>query len=158
MADSTRKEPQYVQLSSVSWPCLTLWDHMDSSVPVFPVHHQLPEFAQTHVNQAGDAIKSSHLLWSHSLAFKFLSNMVFSNETVPQVMWPRYWSFSLSINPSNVYSGMISFSIDWLDLLAVQGTLKSLLQHHTVQKHQFSGSQLFLWSNTHIHTWLLEKP
>ena len=69
----------------------------------------------------------------------------------------KHWSFSFSISPSNEYSGLISFRMDWLDLLAVQGTLKSLSKT-TVQKHQFFGAQPFLWSNSHIHTWLLEKP
>ena len=140
MEDSRRKEHQYVQLSPVPWPCSTLWDYMDSSVPVFPVHHQLPEFAQTHVNKVGGAIKSSHLLLSHSPAFNFLSNRVFSNESVLHIMWPSYWSFSLSISPSNEYSGLISFSIDWLDHLAVQGTLKSLPQH-------YSSKASILWSS-----------
>ena len=155
MEDSRRKEHQHVQLSSVSWPCPTLWDHMDSSVPVFPVHHQLPEFAQTHVNQVGDAIKPSHLLLSHSPAFNFLSNRVFSNESVLHIMWPRYWSFSLSIRPSNEYSGLISFSIDWLDHIAVQGTLKSLLQHHTSKASILWHSALFMVRHSHPYmtTW-----
>ena len=87
----------------------------------------------------------------------FLSIRVFSKESVLLIRWPKYWSFSFSIRPSNEHSGLISFRIDWFDLLAVQGTLKSLLQH-TVQKHQFFGSQLTLWSKSHIQTWLLEKP
>ena len=85
---------------------------------------------------------------------------VFSNESVLHIRWPKYWSFSFSINPSNEYSGLISFRIDWLDLLAVQGTLKSLLQHYSskalILRH--SAFLLSLWSNSHIHTWLLEKP
>ena len=85
---------------------------------------------------------------------------VFSNESALHIRWPKYWSFSIS--PSNEYSGLISFRIDWFDLLAVQGTLKSLLQHHHsclwVQKHQFFGAQLSLHFSPHIHTWLLEKP
>ena len=75
----------------------------------------------------------------------------FSNESVFHIRWPKYWSFSFSISPSNEYSGLISFRIDWFDLLAVQGTLKSLLQHHN-SKHQFFGAHLSLWSNSHIHT------
>ena len=81
----------------------------------------------------------------------FPSIRVFSNESVPHIRWPKYWGFSFSISPSNEYSGLISFRIDWFYLLAVQWTLKSLLQH-TVQKHQFFGTQLSLWSNSHIHT------
>ena len=80
----------------------------------------------------------------------------FSKESVLHIKWPKYWSFSFSISPSSEYSGLISFRIDWLDLLAVQGTLKSL--NTTVQKHQFFGTQLSLQSNSHIHTWLLVKP
>ena len=75
---------------------------------------------------------------------------VFSSESILHIRWPKYWSFSFSISPSNEYSGLISFRMDCLDLLAVQGTLKSLLQHSsTVQKHQFFGTQLSLWSNSH---------
>ena len=87
----------------------------------------------------------------------FPSIRVFSNESVLCIRWPKFWSSSFSINPSSEYSGLISFRIDWLDLLAVQGTLKSLF-NTTVQKHQFFSTQLSLWSNSHIHTWLLEKP
>ena len=86
----------------------------------------------------------------------FPSNRAFSNESVLHIRWPKDWSFSLSISPSNGYSGLISFRTDWLDLLAVQGAVKSLLQH-TVQKHQFFSIQLSLWSNSHTHTSLLEK-
>ena len=93
----------------------------------------------------------------------FPSIRVFSNESALHIRWPKYWSFSFSISPSHEYSGLTSFRIDWFHLLAVQGTLKSLLQHSllmllTFQKHQFFGIQPSLWSNSHIHTWLLEKP
>ena len=84
----------------------------------------------------------------------FPSIRVFSNELALRIRWPLYWSFSFSISPSN--SGLISFRIDWFDLLAVQGTLMSLLQYHN-SKAQFFGAQLSLWSNSHIHTWLLEN-
>ena len=103
---------------------------------------------------------SSHLILCHPL---FLlppipsSIRVFSNESTLRMRWPKYWSFSLSISPFTEYPGLMSFRMDWLDLLAVQGTLKSLL-HTTVQKHQFFSAQLSLKSNSHIHTWLLEKP
>ena len=86
----------------------------------------------------------------------FLSIRVFSNESALHIRWPEYWSFSFNISPSNVYSGLISFRIDWLDLLAVQGTLKSL-PNITVQRHQFLGAQPSLWYNSRIHTRLLEK-
>ena len=82
---------------------------------------------------------------------------VFSNVSVLFIRWPKYWSFSFSVSPSNEYSGLISFRMDWLDLLAVQGTLKSLLQHHS-SKHQFFGAQPSSQSNSHIHTWPQEKP
>ena len=87
----------------------------------------------------------------------FPSITIFSIESVLCIRWPKYWSFSFSISPSNEYSGLISLRMDWFDLLAVQGTL-SVFSNTTVQKHQFFGAQLSLWSNSHIHTWLPEKP
>ena len=109
---------------------LTLGDLMDCSTPGFPVLHCLLELAQTHVHWVSDAIQPSHLLLSPSLSI-FPSIRVFSSELALRIMWPKYWSFSFSLSPSNEYSGLISFRIDWFDLLAVQGTLKSLLQHHS---------------------------
>ena len=103
---------------------------MDSNTPDFPVLHYLPEFAQIHVHWVSDAIQPSHpLLFPFLLPSIFPSIRIFSNESVFHISWPKYWSFSYSISPSNEYSGLISFKIDWFDLLAVQGTLKSLLQH-----------------------------
>ena len=90
------------------------------------------------------------------LPLTFPSTRVFSNESTLCIMWPKYWSFSFSISPSNEYSELISFRIDCFDL-AVQGTLKSFLQHHS-SKASFIGAQLSLWSNSRVHTWLLEKP
>ena len=87
----------------------------------------------------------------------FPSIRVFSNESALRIRWPKYWSYSFSMSPSNEYSGMISFMIDWFDLLSVQGTLKSLLQHHSSNASILQHST-FLWSNSHIHTWLLDKP
>ena len=87
----------------------------------------------------------------------FPSVRVFSNQSVLHIRWPKYWSFIFNISPSNEHPGLISFRMDWLDLLAVQGTLKSL-PNTTVQKHQFFGAQLSSQSNSHIHTWPLEKP
>ena len=103
---------------------------MDCSTPDFPVHHQPPEFAQTNpIHRVDDTIQPSHpLLFLPSI---FPCIRVFSNESVLHIRWPKYWSFNFSISLSNEYSGLISFRIDWLDLLAVQGTLKSLLQHDT---------------------------
>ena len=100
-------------------------------MPGLPVHHQLPELAQTHVHRVGDAIQPSHPLSLLLLPSVFPSIRVFSNESVLHIRWPKDWSFSFSIGPSNEYSGLISFRMDWLDLPAVQGTLKSLLQHHS---------------------------
>ena len=118
---------------------------MNYSMPGFPVHHQLLELAQTHVHQVGDAIKSSHpLLPLLLLPLIFPSMRVFSNELVLHIRWPKYWSFSFSISPSNEYSGLIAFRIDWFDLLAVQGTLKSLLQHHSSKAPFLWGSAFFM--------------
>ena len=117
--------------SSVAQSCPTLCDPMDCSTTDFPVHHHLPELAQTHVHRLGDAIQPSHpLLYPLLLPSIFPSIRVFSNESVLRIRWKKDWSFSFSISPSNEYSGLISFRMDWFDLLAVQGTLKSLLQHH----------------------------
>ena len=131
---------------------------MDCSTPSFLVLHYLPKFAQTHVHWVGDPILPSHL-WHCLLLLPSisLSIRVFSNKSVLHIRWPKYGSFSSNISPSNEYSGLISFRIDWFDLLVVQRTLKSLLQH-TIQKHQFFRAQLSLWSNSHICTWLLRKP
>ena len=117
---------------SVAQSCPTLCDPMDYSMPGFLVLHYLLELAQTHVHWVNDAIQPSHLLPSPFLpAFNPSSIRVFSNESDLHIRWPKYQSFIFNISPSNEYSGLISFRIDWLDLLAVQGTLKSLLQHHS---------------------------
>ena len=110
--------------------CLTLCDPVDWSTPGFPVLHHLLEFAHTHVHCIGDAVQPSYSLSPCSPTFSLTSIRVFSNESVLPITWPQYWSFTFSISSSNEYSWLISFRIDWLDLLAVQGTLKSLLQHH----------------------------
>ena len=124
--------PCPVQLSSVSQSCLTLCHTMESSTPGLPVHHQLPKFTQTQVHWAAGAIEPSHLLFPPSLSASiFPSIRVFSNESVLRIRQPKYWSFSFNISPSNEYSWLISFRIDCLDLLAVQGTLKNLLQYHS---------------------------
>ena len=120
-----------VQFSSVSRSCLTIRDSMDCSTPGLPVHHQLPEPTQTHVHHVSDGIQPSHsrpLLLRTSI---FPSIRVFSKDLLLCIRWPKYWSFRISISSSNEYSGLIFFRIDWLNLLAVQGTLKSLLQHDT---------------------------
>ena len=107
---------------------------MNHSMPGLPVHHKLPEFTQTHVHRVGDSILPSHPQSSPSPP----SIRVFSNESTLRMRWPKYWSFSFSISPSNEHPGMICLRMDWLDLLAVQGTLKNLLQHP-------SSKALILW-------------
>ena len=115
---------------------------MDCSMPDFPVHHQLPDLAQTHIHGAGDAIQPScPLLSPSSSAFSHSQHQVFSFSFFLSIRWTRYWSFSIS--PLNEYSGLISFWIDWLDLLAVQGTLKSLLQHQ-------NSKASILWRSTFL--------
>ena len=105
---------------------------MNCSKPGLPIHHQLPEFTQTRVHCVSDAIQPSHPLSSSSLpALNISQHQIFSNESALHIRWPKNLSFSFSISPSNEYSELISFRMDWLDLLAVQGTLKSLLQHHS---------------------------
>ena len=115
-----------VQFNSVAQFCPTPWDSMDCSTPGFPVHHQLPESTQTHVHWVSDAIQPSHSLSSPSLAFNLSQHQDLFSESVIHIRWPKYWSFSFSISPSKEYSGLISFRMDWLGFLAVQGTLKSL--------------------------------
>ena len=120
------------QFSSVTQSCLTLCDPMNRSTPGLPVHHQLPELTQ--LMSIVSVMPLNHLILCHPLLLLpsiFPSIRVFSKESVLRIRWPTYWSFIFSISPSNVYSGLISFRINWLDLLAVQGTLKSLLQHHS---------------------------
>ena len=118
---------------------------MDCSMPALPVHRQLPEFTQTHVHWVGDAIQLSHLLSPPSPpAFNLSQHQGLSNESVLYIRWPKYWAFSFSISPSNGYSGLISFMMDWLDLLAVQGTLKSFLQHHSSKASVLQHSTFFI--------------
>ena len=142
---------------SVAQLCLTPRNAMDCSMPDFPVLHCLLEFAQTHVHWVGDAI--NHLILCCPLLLLpsiFPSIRVFSNELALHIRWPKYWSFSIS--PFNNYSWLISFRMDWLDLLAFQGTLQESSPTQQFQKHQFLGTQPSLQSNSHIHIWLLEKP
>ena len=125
---------------------------MDGSTPGLPLHHQLPELTQTHVHRVSDAIQQSHLCRPlFLLSSIFPSLRVFANESVLHIRWPKYWSFRFSISPSNEYSGLISFRIDWLDLLAVQGTLKSLLQHHSSKASILRHSAFFIVQLTPIH-------
>ena len=120
------------QFSSVVQSCLILCDPMDCSTPGLPVHHQLLEFIQTHVHWVSDAIQRSHPLSSPSPpTFNLSQHQGLFKWSVLHIRWPKYWGFGFSISPASGYSGPISLRMDWLDLLAVQGTLKSLLQYHS---------------------------
>ena len=141
-----------VQFSSLPQSCPALCDPVDCSKPAFPVHHCVPEFSQTHVHRVSDTIQPSHTLSSPSfLPSMFPSIRVFSNESFLHIRWPKYWSFSFSISPSNEYSGPISFRIAWFDLLAVQGTLKSLLQPQFQSINSSALSFLYSPTLTSIH-------
>ena len=123
---------------------------MNCSIPGYPVLHYLPEFAQTHVHWVSDAIQPPHLLSPLLLLHSvFPSIRVFSSESALRIRWPKYWSFSFSISPSNEYSGLISFRIDWFYLLAIQGTLKSLLQHHSLKASILWFSAFFMVQLSH---------
>ena len=138
------------QFSLVAQSCLTLCDPMDCSTPGFPVHHQLLELTQTHAHHIVDSIQPSHPLPSPSPpTFNLPSIRVFSNESVLRIRWPEHWSFSFSINPSSEHPGLISFRMDWVDLLAVQGTLKSLLQHHCSKASILRCSAFFIVQLSH---------
>ena len=121
---------------------------MDCSMPGFPVHHQLLELAQIHVHQVSDAIQPSHPL-SSPFPSIFPNIRVFSNESVLYIRWPKYWSFSFNVSPSNEYSGLISFKKDWLDLLAVQGTLKRFLQHCRSKTSILQNTAFFIVQLSH---------
>ena len=148
------------QFNSVAQSYPSLCDSVDCSTPGFLVQHQLLEASQTHVHRS--VMPSNHLIHCCPLLFLpsiFPSIRVFSDESVLCIRWPKYWSFSFNISPSNEHSGLSSFRMDLLDLLAVQGTLKSLLQHHSISiininttEYQFFGTQPSLCSNSHIHT------
>ena len=123
-----------VQFSSVAQSCPTLWNSMNCSTPGLPVHHQLPEF--TKLMSIELVMPCNHLILCHPLLFQpsiFPSIKVFSNESALSIRSPKYWSFSINVSPSNEHSGLIYFRIDWLDRLAVQGNLKSLLQYHSAK-------------------------
>ena len=138
------------QIRSVAQSCPTLCDPMNCSTPGLPVYHQLPEFTQTHTIEL--MMPTSHLIPCRPL---FLLHpippriRVFSNESTLHMRWPKYWSFSFSIIPSKEHPGLISFRMDWLDLLAVQGTLKSLLQHHSSKASILQHSSFFTVQLSH---------
>ena len=139
-----------IQFSSVTQLCPTLCDPMDHSTPGFPVHYQLLELTQTHVHWV--VMPSNHLILSHPLLLPpliFPSIRVFSIDSVLRIRWPKYWSFRFSISSSNEYSGLISSRIEWIDLLVVQGTLKSLLQHHSSKASILQCSAFFIVQLSH---------
>ena len=146
--------PQLLPFSqSLSRVPLFVTPWTDCSMPGFPVHHQLLELAQTHVHQVNGAIQA-YLILCHPLFQPsiFPRIRVFSNESVLCIRWPNYWSFSIS--PSSEYSGLISFRIYWFDLLAVQGTVKSLLQHHSLKASKTSvllHSAFFMVHLSHLY-------
>ena len=147
----------FLQFSSVSQSSPTLQPH-ESQHTALPVHHQLPEFTQTHVHQVSDAIQPSHSLSSPLLLPPIPPSIrVFSNESTLRMRWPKYWSFSFSISPSKQIPGLISFTMDWLDLPCSPRDSR-VFSNTTVQKHQFFGIQPSSQSNSHIHTWPQEKP
>ena len=145
------------QFSSVTDSCPTLCDPMNHSAPGLPVHHQLQEFTRTHVHWVGDAIQSSHpMLYPSPPAFNLsqqqgLFKWVNSLHQVAKVLELKF-----NISPSNEHPGLISLSMDWLDILQSKGPLR-VFSNTTVQKHQFFSAQLSLYSKSHIHTWILEK-
>ena len=146
------------QYSSVAQSCPTLCDPMNQSMPGLPVHHQLPEFTQTHIHRVSDAIQPSHPLSSLLLLHPIPPSIrVFSNESTLRMRWPKYWSFSFSIIPPEEIPGLMSFRMDWLDLLAVQGTLNSLLQHHSSKASILQHSAFFTVQLSHPYK-PLEKP
>ena len=135
-----------VQFSS-SLSCVQLWDPMDCSTPGFPVHHQLPELVSVQLMSIESVMPSNHLILCCPLLLLpsiFPSIRVFSNESALHIRWPKYWSFSFSISPSNEHPGLISFRMDWFGLLAVQATLKSLVQHHSSKSSILQYSAFFM--------------
>ena len=135
---------------SVTQLCLTLWDPMDCSTPGFPVLHYLPEFAQNQIHWVNDAIQLSHPLSPPSPpALNLSQHQGLFPWAGSSHRWPKYWSFSCSISPSNEYSELISFRIDWFDLLAVQGTLKSPLQLHNMKASVFQYSTFYMVQLSH---------
>ena len=139
-----------IQFSSVTQLCPTLCNPMHCSTPGLPVHHQLPEFTQTHVHWVSDAIQLSHPLSSPSpLALNLPQHQGIFKESALCFRWPKYWNFSLSISPSNEHRGLITFRMDWLDLLAIQGTLKSLLQQHNSKASVLQCSAFFTVQLSH---------
>ena len=150
MSAVQKSESVTVQFSSVAQSCPTLCEPMNCSMPGLPVHHQLPEFTQ--LMSIKSVMPSSHLILCRPLLLLPPippSIRVFSNESTLCMRWPKYWSFSFSISPSNEHPGLISFRMDWMDLLAAQGTLKSLLQHHSSKASILLHSAFFTVQLSH---------
>ena len=140
------------QFSSVVQLCPTLCNPMDCSMPGFSIHHQFLEFTQTHVIES--VMPSNHLSLCHPLLLPssiLPSIRVFSPESILHIRWPKYWRLSFNISPSNEHPRLISFRMDWLDLLAVQGTLKSLLEHHSSKASIFRHSAFFIVRLSHSY-------
>ena len=139
-----------VQFSSVTQSCLNICDAMNRSTPGLTVHHQLPEFTQTHVHWVSDVIQPPHPLSPlFLLPSVFPRIRIFPNESALHMRWPKYRSFSFNISPSNEHPGLTSFRMDRLDLLAVQGTLKSLFQHHSSKASILWRSAFFIVQLSH---------
>ena len=160
----TTELPRKPQFTSVAQSGPTHCDPMDCSTPGFPVHHQLPEIAQTHIHRVGEAIQPSQPLSSLLITsplitcrpFSLMPSIItsiraFSNESVLHIRWPKYCSFSFTIRPSNEYSGLISFRTDWFDLLAIQGTLKRLLSRHSLKVLTLQHSAFFMAQLSHTY-------
>ena len=139
----------FLQFSSITQSCLTLCNPMDCSTPGLPMHHQLPELTQTHVHWVGDTIQPSHPLLSPSAAFNLSQHQGLFKWVSSCICWPKNWSFSFSIHPSNEYSGLICFRMDWVNLPAVQGNLKRLLQHHSSKASILQCSAFFIFQLSH---------
>ena len=139
-----------VQFSSVAQSCPALCDPMDWNTPGFPVHQQLPELVLKLISIESVVPSNRLILCCPLLLASILPSIrVFSNESVLHIWWPKYWSFSFSISPSSEHSGLISFRMDWLDLLAVQGTLKRLFQHHSSKPSVLQHSAFFVVQLSH---------
>ena len=139
-----------IQIRSVVQSCPTLCNPMNRSMPGLPVHHQLPDSLR--LTSIESVMSSNHLILYHPLLppSNFPSIRVFSNESVFRIRWPKYWSFSFNISVSNEHSGFISLKMDWVDLLAVQGTLKSLLQHHNSKASILQCTAFFMIQLSHL--------
>ena len=139
----------HVQFNSVAQSCATLCNPMDCSTPGFPVLHQLPELKLLSIKSV---MPSNHLILCRPLLLPpsvFPSIRIFSSESTLHIRWSKYWSFSFSISPSKEHPGLMSFRMDWLDLLAVQGTLKSLFQHHSSKTSILRCSAFFIVQLSH---------